>query len=321
MQALLASGRTEELMDKVFSRYQEYRQAKDMVIVEGTTVSRSAFFLLPPGLRASSLSLFFRLLSLCLPARAVQQRGGIAERCLHWLSRASWGCVAAGMPALRQLVLGCAGLLPSIYQGGGPAGWVHILPQCCLPLPASATPPRSVVFLRLPARWEGQSKALAGSRFCHVLPIAGHGQQLGCGSSAGCVHSAQHRQRRSRRACSRPAAASSLPHTPAPRPLCCWRGMAAPLWVPACPPPGSFYRIGGGGGRAVDLHPQLVPAIRSSSGGVLSGLRLASALGSPRLGSSSPPAERPAEPRQQALRRPAASWCSAAPGFLPGHHE
>ncbi|EFN58138.1 hypothetical protein CHLNCDRAFT_141896 [Chlorella variabilis] len=37
-QALLASGRTEELMDKVFSRYQEYRQAKDMVIVEGTTV-------------------------------------------------------------------------------------------------------------------------------------------------------------------------------------------------------------------------------------------------------------------------------------------
>ncbi|KAI3427945.1 hypothetical protein D9Q98_006335 [Chlorella vulgaris] len=37
-QMLLASGRTEELMDRVFVRYQEYKQGKDMVIVEGTTV-------------------------------------------------------------------------------------------------------------------------------------------------------------------------------------------------------------------------------------------------------------------------------------------
>ncbi|KAL4444345.1 hypothetical protein ABPG75_012082 [Micractinium tetrahymenae] len=37
-QSLLASGRTEELMDKVFSKYQDYRQGKDMVIVEGPTV-------------------------------------------------------------------------------------------------------------------------------------------------------------------------------------------------------------------------------------------------------------------------------------------
>lgn len=37
-QGLLATGRTEELMDRVFSRYQEYRRDKDLVIVEGTTV-------------------------------------------------------------------------------------------------------------------------------------------------------------------------------------------------------------------------------------------------------------------------------------------
>ncbi|PRW56388.1 phosphate acetyltransferase isoform A [Chlorella sorokiniana] len=37
-QALLASGRTEELMDRVFSKYQEYRKGKDLVILEGATV-------------------------------------------------------------------------------------------------------------------------------------------------------------------------------------------------------------------------------------------------------------------------------------------
>ncbi|PSC72597.1 phosphate acetyltransferase [Micractinium conductrix] len=37
-QTMLASGRTEELMDRVFQRYQEYKAGKDMVIVEGTTV-------------------------------------------------------------------------------------------------------------------------------------------------------------------------------------------------------------------------------------------------------------------------------------------
>lgn len=43
---MLASGRTEELMERVFGKYQELRRGKDLVIVEGTTVSEAGLLCL-----------------------------------------------------------------------------------------------------------------------------------------------------------------------------------------------------------------------------------------------------------------------------------